>query len=69
MSTRGCWRSSVVEQALSCTAVGTAETVAGTIRGFLARYEPDEVILTGQVHDHAARLRSFQIAAEVMKSM
>jgi luciferase family oxidoreductase group 1 len=59
----------VVEQALSCTAVGTAETVAGTIRGFLARYQPDEVILTGQIHDHALRLRSFQIAAEVMKTI
>jgi hypothetical protein len=26
--------------------------------------EPDEVILTGQIHDHAARLRSFEIAAK-----
>ena len=27
---------------------------------------PDELILTGQIHDHAARLRSFEIAAEAM---
>ena len=27
---------------------------------------PDELILTGQIHDHAARLRSFEIAAEVL---
>jgi luciferase family oxidoreductase group 1 len=53
-----------VDQALACTAVGTAETVGATIRGFLARYQPDEVILTGQIHDHAARLRSFEITAE-----
>ena len=59
----------VVEQALACTAVGTAGTVAGTIRRFLDRYAPDEVILTGQIHDHAARLRSFEIAAEVMKAL
>ena len=30
------------------------------------RHEPDELILTGQIHDHAARLRSFEIAAEVL---
>jgi alkanesulfonate monooxygenase SsuD/methylene tetrahydromethanopterin reductase-like flavin-dependent oxidoreductase (luciferase family) len=59
----------VVDQALACTAVGTAETVRETIRGFLARYEPDEVILTGQIHDHAARLRSFEIAAEAIKGL
>ena len=28
---------------------------------------PDELILTGQIHDHAARLRSFEIAAEAMR--
>jgi hypothetical protein len=27
------------------------------IAGFVARYRPDEVMLTGQIHDHAARLR------------
>jgi luciferase family oxidoreductase group 1 len=59
----------VVDQALACTAVGTAEMVRETIRGFLARYEPDEVILTGQIHDHAARLRSFEIAAEAIKGL
>jgi luciferase family oxidoreductase group 1 len=59
----------VVDQALACTAVGTAEMVGDTVRGFLARYEPEEVILTGQIHDHAARLRSFEIAAGVMKTL
>jgi luciferase family oxidoreductase group 1 len=56
----------VVDQALACTAVGTPEQVSATIRALLARYEPEEVILTGQIHDHGARLRSFQIAAGVM---
>jgi len=27
----------------------------------------DELILTGQIHDHRARLRSFEIVAEVHK--
>jgi hypothetical protein len=36
---------------------------------FLERYRPDEVIFNGQIHDHAARLRSFEIAAEIMRSL
>ncbi len=59
----------VVDQALACTALGAPEQVAATIRGFLDRYQPDEVILTGQIHDHAARLRSFEIAAQVMSAL
>jgi alkanesulfonate monooxygenase SsuD/methylene tetrahydromethanopterin reductase-like flavin-dependent oxidoreductase (luciferase family) len=59
----------LVDHALACTAVGTAEQVAETIRQFLARYAPEEVILTGQIHDHAARLRSFEIAAGVMRAL
>ena len=57
----------VVDQALACTAVGTADQVAAAIGRFVDRYRPDEVILTGQIHDHAARLRSFETAAEVMR--
>jgi hypothetical protein len=39
------------------------------MRALIAAYRPDEVILTGQIHDHQARLRSFQIAADVMASI
>lgn len=60
---------SMVEQALACSAHGTAESVRRTIAGLIARYQPDEVILNGQIHDHEARLRSFEIAAEVMRSL
>ena len=55
-----------VEQALACSAVGSPETVRGALRRFVSRFEPEEVILTGQIHDHAARLRSFAIAAAAM---
>ena len=33
------------------------------IAAFAARTGADELILTGQIYDHAARLRSFEIAA------
>ncbi|MFT5615765.1 MAG: luciferase family oxidoreductase group 1 [Granulosicoccus sp.] len=57
----------MVNQALSCSAVGSPETVEQELRALLGRYEPDEVILTGQMHDHSARLGSFEIAAEILK--
>jgi hypothetical protein len=40
--------------------------------GFAAlieRYRPDEIIVNGQIHDHAARLKSFEIAAEALGSL
>jgi luciferase family oxidoreductase group 1 len=58
-----------VNHALRCSAVGGPETVRRQLDDFIARYAPDEVILTGQIHDHAARLRSFEIAADAMKSL
>lgn len=58
-----------LEQALRMTAVGTAGQVAQQIGTFVAEYQPDEVILTGNIHDHDARLRSFEIAADVMQGL
>jgi luciferase family oxidoreductase group 1 len=58
-----------VERALFCSAVGSAATVRSQLQGLIARYQPDEIMLTDMIHDHAARLRSFQIAAEVMQSL
>lgn len=55
-----------VEQALSVTAVGGPETVQRQLAALIARHQPDEVILTGQIHDHAKRKRSFEIAAGAM---
>jgi len=34
----------------------------------LQRTAADEIIATAQIYDHAARLRSFEIAAEVLKT-
>lgn len=55
------------EQALAESAVGSRATVAGWIDGFLERTQVDEVIVTGQIYDHEARLKSFEIAAEVLR--
>ncbi|QIR86335.1 LLM class flavin-dependent oxidoreductase [Paracoccus sp. AK26] len=59
----------MVDEALKISAVGNADEVGVQLRDLISTYRPDEVILTGQIHDHQARLRSFQIAADVMKAL
>ena len=56
-----------VAQALAESAVGTRDTVAAWIDRFVARTAVDELIVTGAIYDHTARLRSFELAAEVLR--
>ncbi len=58
----------MVDRALACSATGSPETVRREIDAFVDRYRPDEVILTAQIHDHRARLQSFEIAADLLRS-
>ena len=59
----------MVDQALAIAAVGGPDTVQRQLGDLIARFRPDEVILTGQIHDPAKRRRSFQIAAEAMTAI
>ncbi len=54
-----------VAHALMYSFVGSAATIEPALRAFLARTQPDELMVAGHFHDHAARLRSLEIAAEV----
>ncbi len=58
-----------VQGALAVSATGSPATVRDRLEAILAAYRPDEVIVTGMIHDHQARLRSFQIAAEVLAGL
>lgn len=58
-----------VDQALRVTAVGSPDSVRTQLAALIERYQPDEMILTGQIHDHAARVKSFEIAAEVLADL
>jgi luciferase family oxidoreductase group 1 len=53
-----------LESALACSVVGSPETVRRGLEAFIARTKADELMVTGQVFEHAARLRSFEIAAQ-----
>ncbi len=58
-----------VNHALGCSATGSRETVKAGLRQIIENFAPDELMVTGMIHDHVARLRSFDIAAEVLKEL
>jgi alkanesulfonate monooxygenase SsuD/methylene tetrahydromethanopterin reductase-like flavin-dependent oxidoreductase (luciferase family) len=68
-STLGAMERTMLAQVLSYTAIGTREQVRTALAGFAARTGADELMLTCNMYDHAARLRSFEIAAEACKSL
>lgn len=55
----------MLEQVLSCSAIGSPETVRTAMEAFVKRTGADELMITSQIYDHAKRLRSFEIAAQV----
>ncbi|WP_439620555.1 LLM class flavin-dependent oxidoreductase [Gemmata sp.] len=52
-----------VDRMTKCSAVGDPATVRRWLDRFVQETGADELILAGQIYDHAARLRSFEIAA------
>ena len=59
----------MIDHSLSCTVVGGPEAVRRGLRDFVARTGADELMVTGQIHDPAARRRSFAIAMEAATEM
>ena len=57
----------MLDHVLSSSAIGSPAEVGAAIDAFLARTGADELMITSQVYDHQARLRSFEIAAEQMR--
>ena len=55
----------MIDQALSCSAVGGPATVNAQLDAFVARTGADELMVTSQIWDHAARVRSLELLAEV----
>jgi luciferase family oxidoreductase group 1 len=56
----------ILEQTLSCASIGTPEKVRSDLREFVNRTGADELMITCQIFDHQARMRSFEIAAQSM---
>ena len=55
----------MVDSALSVSFIGSVETVKPKLEAFLATYQPDELIVTANIYDQAARLRSLELVSEL----
>jgi luciferase family oxidoreductase group 1 len=54
-----------IHAALGLAVVGSPATVRAGIERFIAQTGADELLITANIYDHAARLRSFEIVAEI----
>lgn len=59
----------LLDQVLPCSAIGSPETVARELKAFIQRTSADELMITSQIFDHAARLRSYEITATVHSTL
>ena len=53
-----------VDAALACAVVGAPDTVRAGMQAFVSQHRPDELLLTANVFDHAARMHSFALARQ-----
>jgi luciferase family oxidoreductase group 1 len=58
-----------IDQRTRYAAVGSPETIRRRFQEFLDQTHADEIIVTAQIYDHVARLRSFEIAAEIFREI
>ncbi len=58
-----------VAKSLSCSATGSLVGVKQQLEALIERYQPDEIILSGMIHNHRARVRSFEIAADALSGL
>jgi len=54
----------MLANSLHCSIIGAPATEARGLQGFVVSTRADELMVTGQIFDHEARKRSFQIIAE-----
>jgi len=57
----------MLDGVLSCSAIGSPVTVKAAIEAFVARTGADELMITSQIYDFDARVRSYEIVARAME--
>ena len=57
----------ILRSVLSASAIGSPETASRQLNEFVERTKPDELMVTAQVYDHAARLRSYELLMEAVR--
>jgi alkanesulfonate monooxygenase SsuD/methylene tetrahydromethanopterin reductase-like flavin-dependent oxidoreductase (luciferase family) len=52
---------------LTYSFVGAADTVRAGLRDFLTQTDVDELVIVSAIYDHQARLRSYEIVADLLR--
>ena len=55
----------LLDSVLSCSAIGAPDTVRASLKAFIEHTGADELMITSQIFDHTARLRSYDITADL----
>jgi len=58
-----------VEHAMAYAVVGAHEAIREGLQAFIGATKADELMITAQIYDHAARRRSYEIVADVRDSL
>jgi len=56
-----------INQMLACTFVGSKALVKEDMESFLAQTQVDEIMVSAHIFDHEAKLRSYELFAELMR--
>jgi len=59
----------LLDSVLSCAAIGAPEDVRAGLQAFIDRTGADELMITSNAFSHTARLRSYEIAAQVRREL
>lgn len=59
----------MLDEVLSCSAIGSPDTVREALQAFITRTQADELMITSQIFDHAERLRSYEITAQMRNQL
>lgn len=59
----------ILNQVLSCSAIGDRDQVLNEIQTFIAKTKADEIMITSQIFDHAARLKSYEIMSAIYSTL
>jgi luciferase family oxidoreductase group 1 len=57
-----------INQMLACTFVGSQATVKEDMQSFLDQTQVDEIMVSAHIYDHQAKLHSYELFAELMRS-
>ena len=58
----------LLDSVLSCSAIGAPHTVRASLNAFIERTGADELMITSQIFDHGARLRSYEITSGLLSA-